>query len=149
MKKQLHAAPGFEDGGYHRYTQETTQGGKVEAVAALFKFVEHVQGTYHRQVHVDELGGEVEIAFEIARIKHVDDDVRRFLYDLSPHVELFRTVGRERVGAGQVYQPELISLEPCSPFFSVYGDAGVVAHPFVRPRGEVEERSLAAVGIPH
>ena len=69
----------------------------VQLVAAVLQGIVHVEGDDHAHVHIDELGGEVEVTLQVARIHHVDDDIRGFLDDVLAHVEFLRAVGREGI----------------------------------------------------
>ena len=64
-------------------------------------------------------------------------------------VELLGAVGRERVGTGQVNELQSVAFVVDVPDLGLDGDAAVVAHVLVGTAGLVEERGLAAVGIPH
>ena len=118
-------------------------------VAALTQFVEHVEGDNHRHIHVDELGGQIEIALEIAGINHVDDDVWMFLDDVFTHIEFFGCIGRERIGAWQIDKVEVIALEVEVSHLGIDRHAGVVAHPFMGSAGDVEQRGFSTIGIAH
>ena len=65
----------------------------VQLVATLLQLVVHIQGHHHRDVHIDQLGGEVEVALEVATVHHVEDDVGILLKNMFAHVELFGRVG--------------------------------------------------------
>ena len=145
----FHAAPRGEHRGHHRHPEEAAQLVVVHVVAPLLGLVKHVQGAHHAQVHVDELRGEVEVALEVGRVYHVDHHVGRLLDDLLAHVEFLGRVGRERVGARQVHEVERVAVVFGVTLLRVHGHTRVVAHPFVRPGDEVEERSLSAVGVAH
>ena len=68
---------------------------------------------------------------------------------MSAYVQFLGTVGRERVGARQIHQAELVALEMRRGLGGVDGDTAVVAHAGMRSAGVVEERRLAAVGVAH
>ena len=61
-------------------------------VAPELELVPHVEGAYDAQVHIHELGGEVEVALEVGCIDDVDDDVRRLLGKVPAHVQLLGRV---------------------------------------------------------
>ena len=82
-------------------------------------------------MHVDKLRRQVQVAFQIACIYHVDDDIGGVLYYLFPHIEFFGRVGRQRVGAGQIDDVELVAFECGVSYFCIHGDAGVVAYTLV------------------
>ena len=60
---------------------------------------------------LSRLGGEIEVALQVAGVDDVDDDVGVLLYDVFSHVELFGRVCGERIGARQVDEGEVIPLE--------------------------------------
>ena len=121
----------------------------VKFVTARLHLVIHIERAHHAQVHVDQLGGEVEVALDVAGIKHVDDHVGGVVNDLLADIKLFGTVGRKRVGAGEVDKMEAVALEVSIAVLGVDRHARVVAHPLVGTRGKVEERRLSAVRVAH
>ncbi len=44
---------------YHWDTEETSYFVTVNIVASLIDLIKHIKGTYHANVHIDKLGGEV------------------------------------------------------------------------------------------
>ena len=81
------------DGRTDRHAEQPAQLVDVEAVAFLLQFVVHVQRHHHPEVHVDELGGQVEVAFQVGGVHHVDDDIGHLLDEVLPHVQFFRGIG--------------------------------------------------------
>ena len=145
----LHASSALERCGHERHAEERAQRGQVDAVAALLKLVVHVQRADHRHIHVHQLRGEVEVALQIGGIDHVDDHVGHLLHQMSPDVELLGRVARQRVGAGQVGQPELIAEVRGCALGRVDGHAAVVAYMGMGAAGVVEQRCLATIGVAH
>ena len=111
MEQFLHSYPFFGYGRYDGCAEECAELLGVELVAAVAELVVHVEGYDHGHVHVDELGGEIEVALQVAGVDDVDDDVGVLLYDVFSHVELFGRVCGERIGARQVDEGEVIPLE--------------------------------------
>lgn len=105
----------------------------------MLQCVVHVECHHHAHIHVDELGGEIEVALQVACIHYVDNDVGCLIDDVLTHVKFFGTVCRERIGARQVDQPEVIALEIEMPFFGIYRYSAIVAYMFVRSRSDVEK----------
>ena len=50
---------------HHRHAYHLPQGGIVESRARRAQLVVHIEGNHHRAVHVDKLGGEIEVALKI------------------------------------------------------------------------------------
>ena len=90
MEKLFYAFSGATDGRQHRHTEQLTELYVIQRVPASFQFVVHVKRDNHAHVHVNKLGSEVEITFQVACIHHVDDNVRCFLDDVFTHIKLFR-----------------------------------------------------------
>ena len=132
---------------YYRYSEQSTQLQHVELVSACTQFVVHIQSHNHRHVHIDELGSEVEVAFQIACIHHVYDDIGSLLDDVSTHIQLLRCVGSQGIGTRQVGKIEVVAFEIELSLLSIYGNSGVVANPFVCSTCYVEYRCLSAVWI--
>ena len=147
MEEFLHTAPRGEDRGHHRYAEEAGELLHAECVAPLLGLVVHIERTDHGDVHVDELGGEVEIALEVAGVDDVDDEVGRMVDELLANVEFLWRIGREGVGAGEIDQLDMVALILGEARLRIDRDATVVAHALMGAGGEIEERGLAAVGI--
>ena len=116
---------------HHGYSQQFAQLVVVQFVAAVLQGIVHVQCHYHAHVHINKLGREVEITFQVACIHYVDDNVGCFLDDVFTHIEFFRAVGRKGVSTRQVHQTEVITLKIKETLFGIYGHTAVVAHVFV------------------
>ena len=101
------------------------------------------------QVHVDELGGQVQVALDVGRIYHVHHYVRHGLQEVFAHVKLLRGIGAQRIGAGKVHQGDIVPFILEVALLGIHGDAGVVAHVLVAAGGNVEQGGFAAVGIAH
>ena len=131
MEEQVDPHARLERGGNHGHAEELCQFVVVELVAPGLHLVIHVECAHHAQVHVHELGGEIEVAFQVAGIDDIDDHVGCLVDELSSHIEFFGAVGRERVGAGQVDQVEVVALVVGIAVLGVDGHSRVVAHMLV------------------
>ena len=145
----LHAGAVLERRGHHRHTEERAQRLQVDMIAAALELVEHVQGSHQRDVHVDQLRGEVKVALEVGGVDDVDDHVGHFLREMLPDIEFLGRIARQRVGAGQVDKVEVVAEERGAGFGGIDGHARIVAHAGMGTAGIVEERRLAAVGVAH
>ncbi len=59
----------------------------VDSVARFLEFVVHVEGYHHLAVHVDQLGCEVKVAFEIGRHNHIYDHIGSFVLEITAYIE--------------------------------------------------------------
>ena len=82
-------------------------------------------------MHVHQLGGKIQVTFEVRRVNDVDDDIGGIVNQLFADIQLFRRISRQRLGTGQVDQPQTIALEIGKPLFSIYRHTAVVAHSLV------------------
>ena len=147
VEKGVDTLAGLEDRWDDGRTEESGEDIAVECVAAGLHLVVHIEGADHLEVHVDELRREVEIAFEVAGVDDVDDDIGRLLDKLFADVHLLGAVGREGVSAREVDNVEVVAVESGVSLFGIDGDAGVIAYVLVGAGGEIEKGSLAAIGI--
>ena len=114
------------------HAQQASQLLRVQLVAFVLQLVVHVQGHHGPEVHVDDLRRQVQVPFNVGGVHDIDHDVRHRIDEVLPHIQLFWRVRRERVGARQVHQGDLIALVMEMPFFRIDRDAGVVAYVLVR-----------------
>ena len=94
MEQFLHAASCLEHCWHHRHTKQLSQFHIINMVATLFRLVKHIQRTHHVQVHIDELGGEIQIALQITSVNDVDNHVGGLLDNLLAHIQFFWRIGR-------------------------------------------------------
>ena len=80
LEEIIHASAIGEDCRNHRDTEEFAQLVVVDVIATFLGFIKHVEGADHADVHVYQLGGEIEVALQIAGIDR-------------------KSVGRERVSS--------------------------------------------------
>jgi len=139
LEELIHASTIGEDGRNHRDTEEFAQFVVVDVIATLFCFIKHVEGADHADVHVYQLGGEIEVALQVAGIDDIDHDIRRMLDELLAHIKLFRRIGRKRIGARQIYQVEMIAVVFSFAHLGIHGYSAIVAHTFVSTRCKVEQ----------
>ena len=58
----------------------------VQLVAARLQFVIHIQCADEREVHINQLGRQVEISLQVRCIYDVNNHVRRLFYQLFAYV---------------------------------------------------------------
>ena len=110
----------------------------VELVSACLKLVVHVQGNDHLHIHVNELCGQVKVAFKVRCVHHIDDHIRSFFNDMFAYIDFFWRVGGKRIGTWQVDNAEMIALEIEEAFFGINGYTTIIAHMFVCPAGNIK-----------
>ena len=93
VEQPVDALPAAADGGYHRHAEQMSEGDGVEPVSAGLQLVVHVHGHDHAEVHVDDLGRQVEIALEVGGVHHVDDHIGDIVDQVLADVQLLRAVG--------------------------------------------------------
>ena len=93
VKQPVDALSAAADGGHHRHAEQMSEGDGVEPVSAGLQLVVHVHGHDHAEVHVDDLGRQVEIALEVGGVHHVDDHVGNIVDQILAYVQLLRAVG--------------------------------------------------------
>ena len=95
MKKVINAQVPFTNRRHHRDSKQLAQQPIVEGVSASLQFIIHIERNNHAHIHVDKLGGEVEVPFQIGCIDYIDDHIRGFVDNVSAHIDLFGRIGRE------------------------------------------------------
>ena len=93
------------------HAQQRAQRRHIDMIAATLELVVHIEGAHQPQVHVDQLRAQVEIALQVAGVDDVDDHVGHLFRQVLTHVELLGRIARQRVGAGQVDEIEVITEE--------------------------------------
>ena len=65
VEQFFHSAAVLEDRRHHRNAKQFAKLVVVNMVSAFLRLVIHVQGANHAYVHVDELGGQIEVALQV------------------------------------------------------------------------------------
>ena len=118
----------------------------VDIVAALTHDVHHIDSDHHGDTELDELGGEVKVSLKICAVDDVKYGVGALVYEESSRHDLLKSIGRERIYAGQVNDDHVGAVEE-SALLLLYRNAGPVADELIRARQSVKQRSLAGVGV--
>ena len=147
VKQVVNAVAAASRGGDDGHTQQGRQLVDVQTVAASLQLVVHIEGHHHRDVHIYQLGGEVQVAFQVAAVHDVKNYIGTFLNDVLPHIEFLWRIGAERIGAWQVDQVERVSAVLEGAHLLVDRHATVVAHPFVGVGSDIENTGFAAVRV--
>ena len=71
---------------HHASAQQPAHHLDVQFVTALLQFVPHVQRHHHGDVHVHELGGQVQVALQVAGIDDVEDGVGMIVADVGADI---------------------------------------------------------------
>ena len=90
-------------------TQQCGEHFEIHLVTALLKFVIHIQGAHYRQVHIQQLRGQIKIALQIRRVNHIDDNIGNIVCQMLAHIKFLRRIARQRISARQVGQIKLIT----------------------------------------
>ena len=87
------AGPVTAHGRTDRHTKKIAKLLDVEAVSPRLKLVVHIQSHHHAEVHVDNLGSEVEVPLDVGSVHDIDHDIRHVLDQVLADVEFLRAVG--------------------------------------------------------
>ena len=119
----LHAHAVLERCGHHWHTKQRTECLQVYGIATPLKLIVHVQGTHQPDVHIYQLRREIEVTFEVRRVDDVDNHIRHLIREVLAHIELLGRIARQRIGAGQVDEVELVAEERCMRLGGIDSDA--------------------------
>ena len=133
----------------HREAERGREDVRLDVDAVLLGHVAHVQADHQRHVQRQQLGGEIEAAFQRRRVHDRDHQIRLLADQVIPGDALLLGVGGQAVGAGQVDQVEgdAIVLEGAGLLF--HRLAGPIAHVLAQAGEHVEHGGLADVGLAH
>ncbi len=118
----------------------------VDLVAALAHNVHHVDGDDHRNAHFQQLGGEVQVAFQVAAVDDVQNRIGLFLDKEVTRNNFFEGIRGKGVDAREVGDLDgLVVLELAT--LLLYGYARPVANVLVGTGKRVEQGCFAAVRV--
>ena len=115
-----------------RHTEKISELFYVQFVALVLELIVHVQGHHDPEVHVNDLGGKVQVPLDIGCVHDIDDNIRDIANQVLADVQFLRAVSRKRVGSRQVHQNELVSLVFEAAFLGVHRHSAVVSDMLVR-----------------
>ena len=133
--------------GVQKVAQQQLQGRYIDVDAAVLRVIHHVQDEGHGLAQFQQLGAEVEVAFQVRCVEHVQDQVHLGRgQELHGHPFVL-AAGGERIRARQVHHLHRGAPVLEGPTAAFHGDARPVAHMVPRPGQGVEQRGLPTVGI--
>ena len=119
---------------------------QVDLIAVFPHKIDHVDRHHNRDAQFDQLGGQVEIAFDVGAVDDVEDDVRLFADQIGTGDDLLQRVRRKRVDAGKVLDDDVL-LPFQAALLLFHRNAGPVADILVGTRQRIEQSGLAAVRV--
>ena len=149
IEKLVYSFSVTADSRHNRHSEKITKLLYVQLVTLRKKFIIHVHGHDDPEVHVDKLGGEIEVSLKVRCIHHIDYHIRHVFYQILPDIEFFRTVCRKRICSREVDQNEPVSSMFERAFFCIHRNSAVVADVLMTSGSDIEEGGLAAVRISH
>ncbi|MPN45612.1 hypothetical protein SDC9_193179 [bioreactor metagenome] len=73
--------------------QRLAQFGKIDDIAVFTHNVNHVHGNNGRNAKLNELCGQIKVAFNVGAIHNVDDGVRLFIDKIAAGDHFFKRIG--------------------------------------------------------
>ena len=147
LNQLVHAFALVADGRHHGHPELGGQPGHVDPQAAVPGDIGHVQGQHHRTSDFQQLGGQVEIAFQVGGVHHVHDHVGGRTQQEIPGHEFFLGKSGQAVGAGKVIEIQLQIAALVGALLPFDRHTRVVAHFLVGARQAVEDGRFSRVGI--
>ena len=133
--------------GAHSAPQLSAQGVSVNPVAAALHHIHHVDGHHHRDAHLRQLGGQIEIPLQVGAVYNIQYHIRPLIHQIVPCNNLLQGVGRQGVDPRQVHNDH-IRMPLQTALLLLHRYAGPVPHKLAGTGEGVKQRGLPAVGIP-
>ena len=111
---------------------------RVDLIAAFFYLVHHVERDHERYVDLHQLGGEIQVSFQIGRVDYIDDAIGFFVQNKVTRNDFFGRVRRQRINTGKVYDRNGFRTLFVQSFSLIYGNARPVADVSRRARQVIE-----------
>ena len=128
VEKFVYALPVTADRRDDRHSEQMAQSPCIQPVTLRLKLIVHIEGHHHPQVHVNQLGSEVEIPLKIGCIHHIHHHIRHLLYQILPHIQLLGTIGRKGISTGKVHEDEPVTPVLETPLLGIHSHSAVVPH---------------------
>ena len=130
----------------HRRSEECFHCVYVDHAAVLIHFIHHVESDYNRDVHFQQLHGQIQIPLNIGRVHDIDDRLRLFIQDKVSRDQFLFGVGRHGVDARKIRDQSIFMTEDHA-VFAIHRNSRKISHMLPRPGQRVEKGRLAAVLI--
>ena len=118
----------------------------IDAVAVLLHHIHHVDGHYHRDAQLGELGGQIEVTLQVGAVDDVQDGIGALLDEVVTGYHLLQGVGGQRIDARQVHDDYIFVFFQLA-FLLLHRNAGPVTNKLVGAGESVEKGGFAAVGV--
>ncbi len=138
---------GDRDHRHHRTAERVGQLAGIDPRAAFAGHVHHVEGHHDRHPHLQQLDAQIEIALQVARIQHIDDEVGLAAQQIIAGDHLVERVGVERIDARQIDHPHSPPVEFQRALLALHRHARPVSGGLADPGQGIEQGGFAAVGI--
>ena len=129
-----------------RHAQRLGQRRRLDGTALLAHDVHHVERNYDRDAELHELGGQIQVAFQVGRVDDVENRVGLLGDQIVAADHFFQCVWRKRVDTRQILDGDIgMALEPAFLLFN--GDAGPVADVLACTGQGIKQCGLATVRV--
>ena len=119
----------------------------MDVVPVFLDHIHHVDRHHHRDAELGELGGQIQVAFQVGAVDDVQDRIRPVVDEVIAGHHLFQRVRGQRVDARQVHNRDVAVLfQPA--FLFLDRNARPVADKLVGAGQRVEQGGFPAVRIP-
>ena len=119
---------------------------EIDFIAVFTDNVHHVDCHNNRNTDLNELCGQIEIAFEIRTVHNIQNDIGAFADQIIPRDDLLERIGRKRIDARQVGHDDAVMLAELS-FLFLDRHACPVSDILIGTGQRIEQRGFAAVRI--
>ena len=128
----------------HRNSQHTLHPVDIDRPAVAAQLVHHIEGDHDRNIHFQQLHGQIQVSLNIRGIHDIDDRPRVVVKDKVPAHQLLARIGRHGINTRQV-SDHSISLTADLSVLAVHRDPREVPDMLICPGQLVKKRRLAAV----
>ena len=109
------------------------------------QLVHHVEGEDRGHLQLQELEGQVQVAFDIRRVDDIDDGVGLFLDDKVLRHDFFLRIRAQGIDTRQVDDVTAVLGAADHADFLVHRDPGEISHVLVGPRQGIEQRCFSTI----
>ena len=116
----------------------------INGTAVGTHLVHHIQCEYHRNVQLEQLHGQIQVALNVGSVRDIDDTIRFLVQDVIAGDNLLLRIGAQRIDPRQV-DDRAIRLSADLPDLLLHRHAREVADMATHPRQGIEKRGFPAV----
>ena len=132
----------------HRNTKQCFHAVDIYGALISNHFIHHIQGNYHRDIHLQKLHRQIQISLNIRRIQNINDCFWLFIQHKIPGYDFFTAVRRHGINTRQI-RHICLRMSFDRTILSVNRNTWKISYMLIRSGQLIKQSRFSAVLIAH